>query len=86
MEINYHIPSFTEHYSLNLLVFDYMQERPEYFRDGIKIASVFGCFGGSLWNVLIYLVDLKAGAVASFGLVLYLLVAAAGFVRKGLGF
>lgn len=50
MEINYHLPSFTEHYSLNLLIFDYMQEHPEYFRDGIKIASVFGNFPGALWN------------------------------------
>lgn len=50
MEINYHLPSFTDHYSLNLLVFDYMKEYPEYFRDGIKIASVFGCFPGTVWN------------------------------------
>ena len=50
MEINYHIPSFTTHYSLNLLLIDYMKEHPEYFREGIKIASVFGCFDGSLWN------------------------------------
>lgn len=50
MEINYHLPSFTDHFSLNLLVFDYMQEHPEYFRDGIKIASVFGCFPGTVWN------------------------------------
>lgn len=27
-----------------------MKEHPEYFRDGIKIASVFGCFSGSIWN------------------------------------
>ncbi len=50
MEINYHLPSFTDHYSLNLLMFDYMKEHPEYFRDGIRIASAFGCFDGSIWN------------------------------------
>ena len=50
MEINYHLPSFTDHYSLNLLMFDYMKEHPEYFRDGIKIASSFGCFDGAIWN------------------------------------
>ncbi|MCH5193106.1 MAG: hypothetical protein J1F11_04025 [Oscillospiraceae bacterium] len=50
MEINYHLPSFTTHYSLNLLMIDYMKKHPEYFRDGIKIASVFGCFDGSAWN------------------------------------
>ncbi|MDE5859670.1 MAG: hypothetical protein K2H23_04715 [Oscillospiraceae bacterium] len=50
MDINYHLPSFTDHYSLNLLIFDYMKEHPEYFRDGIKIASVFGSFAGAMWN------------------------------------
>jgi len=50
MEIKYHIPSFTEHYSLNLLLIDYMNTHRDFFRDGIKIASVFGCFPGSLWN------------------------------------
>lgn len=50
MGINYHIPSFTSHYSLNILIFDYIKEKPEYFREGIKIASVFGCFDGSIWN------------------------------------
>lgn len=50
MEIFYHLPSFTTHYSLNLLVFDYMNQHPEYFRDGIKIASVFGSFDGAAWN------------------------------------
>lgn len=50
MEINYHLPSFTNHFSLNLLIFDYMKEHPEYFRSGIRIASAFGCFDGSIWN------------------------------------
>ena len=50
MDINYHIPSFTDHYSLNLLLIDYMKENPEYFRDGVRIASVFGAFPGSMWN------------------------------------
>ncbi len=50
MDINYHIPSFTDHYSLNLLLIDYMRDNAEYFRDGVKIASVFGAFPGSLWN------------------------------------
>lgn len=50
MDINYHIPSFTDHYSLNLMLIDYMKEKPEYFRDGVRIASVFGAFPGSMWN------------------------------------
>ncbi len=50
MDINYHIPSFTDHFSLNILLIDYMKEFPDRFRDGVKIASVFGAFPGSLWN------------------------------------
>lgn len=50
MEINYHLPSFTEHFSLNLILDEYMKKYPERFRDGIKIASVFGSFPGTIWN------------------------------------
>ncbi len=50
MAINFHLPSFTDHFSLNILLDDYMKEHPEYFRDGVKIASVFGSFPGAMWN------------------------------------
>lgn len=50
MSINYHLPSFTEHFSLNILLDSYMKNYPERFRDDIKIASVFGNFSGALWN------------------------------------
>lgn len=50
MEINYHLPSFTDHYSLNLLLDSYMKSFPDRFRDGVKIASVFGNFPGIIWN------------------------------------
>ncbi len=50
MGINYHLPSFTEHFSLNILLDSYMKNYSERFRDGIKIASVFGNFSGALWN------------------------------------
>lgn len=50
MDICYHLPSFTDHYSLNILLADYLSKNPEYFRDGVKIASVFGSFTGAMWN------------------------------------
>lgn len=50
MDINFHIPDFINHCRLNLLLLTLMQQHPEYFRDGIKIASVFGAFPPSLWN------------------------------------
>ncbi len=50
MDINFHIPDFINHCRLNLLLLSLMQQHPEYFRDGVKIASVFGAFPPSLWN------------------------------------
>lgn len=50
MPINYHLPSFTDHYSLNILLDTYMKEFPDRFRDGARIASVFGSFSGAVWN------------------------------------
>lgn len=50
MEINYHLPSFTDHFSLNIMLDNYMKEHPEYFREGVRIASIFGSFPGAAWN------------------------------------
>lgn len=48
--MRFHLPSFTQHYSLNKLMIEYIRDNPGYFVDGLEIASVFGCFDGSLWN------------------------------------
>ncbi len=50
MEINFHIPDFTNHLHLNTILINSIKKYPEYFHDGLKIASVFGCFGGCVWN------------------------------------
>ncbi|MGN0552705.1 MAG: hypothetical protein ACI4I1_04930 [Oscillospiraceae bacterium] len=50
MSIRFHLPSFTQHYCLNKLMIEYLREHPEYFIDGLEIASVFGSFDGSTWN------------------------------------
>ena len=50
MDINFHIPDYINHCRLNLLLLTLMQQHPEYFREGVKIASVFGAFPPSLWN------------------------------------
>lgn len=50
MSINFHIPDFTNHLYLNMILINSIREHPEYFNDGLKIASVFGNFGGSVWN------------------------------------
>lgn len=50
MNTRFHLPSFTQHYSLNKMMIEYIREKPELFIDGLEIASVFGGFDGSIWN------------------------------------
>ena len=50
MSIYFHLPSFTHHFSLNKLMIETLRDHPEYFTDGLEIASVFGGFDGSSWN------------------------------------
>lgn len=50
MSIRFHLPSFTTHFSLNKLMIETLRDHPEYFIDGLEIASVFGGFDGSTWN------------------------------------
>ena len=50
MELCFHIPDFTYHMYLNSILINTVKSHPEYFHDGLKIASVFGNFYGSVWN------------------------------------
>lgn len=50
MDVNFHIPDFMNHLYLNLLLIKNMEQFPECYREGIKIASIFGNFCGSVWN------------------------------------
>lgn len=50
MELNFHIPDFSVHFRLNTLLIELIAKKPEYFHDGLKIASIFGVFPGSVWN------------------------------------
>ncbi len=50
MKIGYHIPDFWVHGPLHIALIDLMKEHPEYFRDGVEIASVYGCFPPAIWN------------------------------------
>lgn len=44
MSIKFHLPDFWSHGPLNLALIDMIKEHPEYLRDGVEIASVYGCF------------------------------------------
>ncbi len=50
MKVRFHLPEFAKHYKFNMLFASMMKNCPEYFREGVEIASVYGVFPPSLWN------------------------------------
>ena len=50
MEVRFHLPGLRQNYPLNMLTLKLLKQYPEYFREGVKIASFFGEFPMSLWN------------------------------------
>jgi len=50
MKAKFHIPDFYIHMNLDLNLIDEIKAHPEYFRDGVEIASCYGCFPPALWN------------------------------------
>lgn len=50
MNPRFHIPDIHFHCALNLHLIDLIYYHPEYFYDGVEIASCYGCFPPALWN------------------------------------
>lgn len=50
MSANFHIPEFLKHFRLNMVLISAMEQFPQWFRDGVRIASVYGVFPPALWN------------------------------------
>lgn len=50
MEVNFHLPGLRQNYPLNMLVLSLLKQKPDWFREGVRIASFFGEFPTSLWN------------------------------------
>lgn len=50
MTVHFHLPGFRNNYPLNMLLINMLKTCPKYFREGLKIASVYGEFPTSLWN------------------------------------
>ncbi len=50
IKARFHFPDFTRHLSLNLLTFKMIRSCPEWVRDGVEIASVYGVFPPALWG------------------------------------
>ncbi|MDE5763667.1 MAG: hypothetical protein K2I00_01705 [Ruminococcus sp.] len=50
MKARFHLPDFAGHFKLNLVFVEFLNQCPQYFREGVEIASVYGVFPPSLWN------------------------------------
>lgn len=50
MKVRFHLPDFSGHFMFNLIFIEMLKHCPEYFREGVEIASVYGVFPPSLWN------------------------------------
>lgn len=50
MRVRFHLPDFTRHFLLNVTFAEMLRRCPEYFREGVEIASVYGTFPPSMWN------------------------------------
>ena len=49
MEVKFHLPGLRGNYPLNMFMLSLLEQKPEFFREGVKIASFFGEFPTSLW-------------------------------------
>lgn len=50
MRVRFHLPDFSGNFKLNLMFTEMLKNRPEYFREGVEIASFYGVFPPCLWN------------------------------------
>jgi len=50
MKAKFHLPGFSGNFKLNLLFAELLRMHPEFFREGVEIASVYGVFPPCLWN------------------------------------
>ena len=50
MRVRFHLPDFAGRFKLNLVFAEMLKTHPEFFREGVEIASFYGVFPPSLWN------------------------------------
>lgn len=50
MRVRFHLPDFSEHFRFNLVFLNMLENCPQYFREGVEIASFYGVFPPSIWN------------------------------------
>jgi len=50
MRARFHLPDFAGHFRFNMVFAELLKQHPEFFREGVEIASVYGVFPPSIWN------------------------------------
>ena len=50
MKVRFHLPGLRYNFPLNMYWVSLLKQKPEYFREDVEIASIFGTFPFSLWN------------------------------------
>ncbi|MBQ8297608.1 MAG: hypothetical protein IJX77_07495 [Ruminococcus sp.] len=50
MKVRFHLPDPAKHFKLNIVFAEMLRNCPEYFREGVEIASVYGVFPPAIWN------------------------------------
>ncbi|MBR4362764.1 MAG: hypothetical protein IKP42_08540 [Ruminococcus sp.] len=50
MRVRFHLPDFSGRFKLNLMFAEMLKNKPEFFREGVEIASFYGVFPPSVWN------------------------------------
>lgn len=50
MRARFHLPDFSGHFKFNVVFLEFLANKPQYFREGVEISSVYGVFPPSIWN------------------------------------
>ena len=50
MNVKFHLPGLTRNFSFNVIFAQMLKNCPQYFREGVQIASFFGTFPPAVWN------------------------------------
>lgn len=50
MKVRFHLPDFAVNFKFNLVFTAMLENCPQYFREGVEIASFYGVFPPSMWN------------------------------------
>ena len=50
MKVRFHLPDFASQFKFNLVFVTMLKNCPQFFREGVEIASIYGTFPQSIWN------------------------------------